>query len=82
LAQNQHLPINFLPLKQLINHLYSNGDLSMEQTDQLKEMMTIRNNVAHGFNENLTVEHLNDANHLLQELIDDIDAWSPLQPTS
>ena len=69
IAKKINMPVEFLQPNRLINHLYSIGELSMEQYDLLKKLMNIRNKVAHGFNQDINIENLKHGLNLLQYLI-------------
>jgi Holliday junction resolvase len=47
----QSIPVERLPATMLLNHMYSLGEVSVEQLDLLREFMNKRNRIAHGANE-------------------------------
>jgi len=47
-AREISMPIDRLPTSSLINHLYSHGELSIDQYDKLSDLRQIRNQLAHG----------------------------------
>lgn len=76
LAYFANIPLNLLPSARLINHLYSSGELTMEQTDRLKELMKLRNKVAHGIPVELTSNLANQFTNELSDLIVQIEEQS------
>jgi hypothetical protein len=48
-AKQVAIPIERFPANSLINHLYSQGELSMEQFDQVRGIQTIRDRLTHGY---------------------------------
>ena len=44
-----HVPAERLPVRLLLKHLYSHGEVSMEQFDALSTLLRVRNDLAHGF---------------------------------
>lgn len=48
-ARQVSIPIERFPANSLINHLYSQGELSMEQFDQVRGIQTIRDRLIHGY---------------------------------
>lgn len=48
-ARQVAIPIERFPANSLINHLYSQGELSMEQFDQVRVIQTIRDRLTHGY---------------------------------
>jgi len=73
-ANHVGLPIGGLATSSLVNHLYSQGELTMEQFTSLKSLQIVRNQVVHGL-ESLGLE-LRTATliELVTELIAD---WFP-----
>lgn len=43
------IPIEHFPTSSLLNHLYSQGELSIEQFDEIKALRTFRNRFVHGY---------------------------------
>jgi len=73
-AEELSLPIERFPTKSLINHLYSQGELSIEQFDKAKSLMNVRNRLVHGFQ---TAE-LSGTVRQLQEVVNELfSLWSP-----
>jgi hypothetical protein len=73
-AKSAAIPVENLPTNSLINHLYSQGELSMEQFDQSKVIQKIRNGVAHGYQTPNLVEPTKQLQKLVDELI---SIWNP-----
>ena len=48
-ARQVAIPIERFPANSLINHLYSQGELSMEQFDQVRVIQTVRDRLIHGY---------------------------------
>lgn len=48
-AKQVAIPIERFPANSLINHLYSQGELSMEQFDQVRVIQAIRDRLIHGY---------------------------------
>jgi uncharacterized protein YutE (UPF0331/DUF86 family) len=69
-----NLPLDLLQPQRLINHLYSDGELSMNQMDQLKELIQLRNKVVHGFDVKITEKELEEGIELLNEIISSVEA--------
>lgn len=73
-AEELSIPIERFPTKSLINHLYSQGELSIEQFDKAKSLMNVRNRLVHGFQ---TAE-LSGTVRQLQKLVNELfSLWSP-----
>lgn len=73
-AEEAQLPLERLDTSTLINHLYSQGELSIEQFDVVRELRSIRNAAAHGF----ATPNLPAALPKLSELVEElIDLWWP-----
>jgi uncharacterized protein YutE (UPF0331/DUF86 family) len=56
----------------LVNHLYSQGELSIEQFDEAKALQSIRNRLVHGYQ---TPDIAEPAKQLQQLASDLIAAW-------
>jgi hypothetical protein len=69
-AVDAHLPIENFPTSSLINHLYSQGELSIEQFDKATALNTTRNLFVHGYQ----VANLADAANDLQALVDELSS--------
>ena len=63
------MPIELLQPQRIINHLYSEGEFSIEQVNHLKDLMQIRNKVVHGFDVTITEKQVNNGVKLLHEII-------------
>lgn len=71
-AEETHLPVEGLQTSSLVNHLYSQGELSMEQFDAISDLGKTRNLLAHGFQ----ADDLSGASDRLSELVSElIDDW-------
>jgi hypothetical protein len=66
------IPIERLPSLSLINHLYSQGELSIEQFDHARALQDIRNRLVHGFQ---TPDLLEPTKQLRELVADLIAAW-------
>lgn len=71
-AVQTHLPIENFPTLSLINHLYSQGELSIEQFDEAVKLNTARNLFAHGYQ---VATLTDDANKLLKLLDELLPSW-------
>ena len=67
-AEQALIPIERFPLIALIKHLYSQGELSIEQYDKVMALVETRNRLVHGFQ----TTGLETAVVELQELVDDL----------
>lgn len=65
-----HIPIENFPTSSLINHLYSQGELSIEQFDKATALNAARNLFVHGYQ----VANLSDAANALQALVDELSS--------
>ncbi len=73
-AEEIHLPLEYLQTSSVINHLYSQGELSVEQFEAAKKLRDIRNLITHGFQ----VDAAEEAFDLLDSLVREaIDEWRP-----
>ena len=63
------LPVERFPSSALIKHLYSQGELSMEQFDQAMELLEFRNRVVHGFQTVDLSEPAQQLNTLINDLL-------------
>jgi hypothetical protein len=70
-AIEMSIPIERFPVKRLINHMYSMGELSLSQFDLTNSVLEIRNKLAHGFFARLDERFMNQFNSLIMNLIDD-----------
>ncbi len=77
-AESEHIPLESAPTSSLVNHLYSLGELSMEQYDAARELLAVWELLAHGY----TVDDASESARRLYELVRDLfDEWGP-QPAS
>jgi Holliday junction resolvase len=74
----QNIPVERLPASMLLNHMYSQGEVSVDHLDLFREFMGRRNRLAHGINEpidqNLVDSILESVSHLLRD-------WATHGPT-
>ena len=76
-AEQIFLPIERIPTIPLIKHLYSQGELDMEQFDQALSLQNLRNQLIHG----IEVLDLSEPIIHIQYLVDDLlKSWGPNQP--
>lgn len=68
-ARQVAIPIEHFPVNSLINHLYSQGELSMEQFDQLRVIQDVRNRLVHGYQLPSLEEPTKQLQVLVNELI-------------
>jgi hypothetical protein len=71
-ARQVFIPIDRLPTILMINHLYAQSEISLDQFDRAIALMEIRNRVAHGFSVKLL--SLNDAIENVLALVDEFIA--------
>jgi len=57
-AISQNIPVERLPSKLLINHMYSQGEVSVDDVDLFREFMVRRNRIAHGANDSIDATQL------------------------
>ncbi len=71
-AEKAAIPIERFPTLSLINHLYSQGELSIEQFDKVKALRKIRNRLAHGYQ----TPDLDELGRELEELVKELlELW-------
>jgi hypothetical protein len=68
-AKQVAIPIERFPANSLINHLYSQGELSMEQFDQVRVIQTVRDRLIHGYQLSNLEEPTKQLQGLVNELI-------------
>jgi len=73
-AERVSVPIERFPTSSLINHLYSQGELSISQFDNATMLLNIRNRLVHGFQTVAIDESVNRLQQLVNELI---KLWKP-----
>ena len=72
-ARQVTIPIERFPANSLINHLYSQGELSMEQFDQVRVIQTVRDRLLHGYQ----LPNLGEPTKQLQVLVNElITMWN------
>ena len=69
IAININLPIERFSAFKLMDHLYSHGELSIDEYDYLRQLIKIRNKVAHGFNFNVTSGDVSKGVNILKNLV-------------
>jgi hypothetical protein len=69
-AKQVSIPIERFPTPSLINHLYSQGELSIEQFDKAKQLQTIRDRFIHGYQTPSLIEHTKQLQELVNELLE------------
>jgi hypothetical protein len=67
-AMQVAIPIERFPANSLINHLYSQGELSMEQFDQVRVIQTVRDRLIHGYQ----MPNLDEPTKQLQLLVNEL----------
>jgi len=73
-AETASIPIERFPASSLINHLYSQGELSIEQFDKILELLAVRNQLIHGFEFISLKEKVLELQKLASELL---ALWHP-----
>lgn len=69
-AAQVSIPIERFPTSSLINHLYSQGELSIAQFDGAKELLKVSNQLVHGFQTQNLAKAVTELRNLLVELLD------------
>ena len=67
-AKQVAIPIERFPANSLINHLYSQGELSMEQFDQVRVIQTVRDPLIHGYQ----IPNLDEPTKQLQVIVNEL----------
>lgn len=69
----ENIPIDRFPAHNLLDHLYSSGEISMQQFDVFKDFLKLRNKIAHGIttNSEATKQTLVLANNAIKSLLED-----------
>ncbi|MCC5644658.1 hypothetical protein LC607_17270 [Nostoc sp. CHAB 5824] len=68
-AVDVSIPIERFPVIGLLRHLYSLGELSISQFDLAQACFEVRNRLAHGYIENLTLPVVHNFDNLVRELL-------------
>ena len=68
-AVDVSIPIERFPVIGLLRHLYSLGELSISQFDLAQACFEVRNRLAHGYVENLTLPVVHNFDNLVRELL-------------
>ena len=72
-AGETQIPVERFPTSSLINHLYSQGELSIEQFDDIKTLQAVRNRFVHGYQ----TPDVDGPTEQLQVLVKELlDSWS------
>ena len=69
-AKQVEIPIERFPANSLINHLYSQGELSMEQFDQAREIQIVCDRLIHGYQ----IPNLDEPTKQLQVIVNELIA--------
>jgi REase_AHJR-like len=73
-AEEVTIPIERFPTVSLIKHMYSQGELSMEEYDRAMLLLSVRNRLIHGFQTPEVNESVSELLALVNELI---SLWAP-----
>jgi len=73
-AEEVSIPIERFPPVSLIKHLYSQGELSIEEYDRAMLLLSVRNRLIHGFEAPEVNESVSELLALVNELI---SLWAP-----
>jgi uncharacterized protein YutE (UPF0331/DUF86 family) len=73
-AEQASIPIERFPTSSLIKHLYSQGELSIEQFDKTTELLTVRNQLVHGYQSQNLDKEVVELQKLVSELL---ELWHP-----
>ena len=73
-AEQVSIPIERFPTSSLIKHLYSQGELSIEQFDKITELCNVRNQFVHGFQSPNLDKAVIELQNLVSELL---ESWQP-----
>jgi REase_AHJR-like len=68
-AIDRNIPIWRLPEKNLLNHLFSSGEISMSDFDIFKKCLELRNKVAHGLATSIDPNLLSSVNVSVENLV-------------
>lgn len=66
----QYLPIDGYPPDKLFNHMYSSGEISMDEFDLFRALSPTRNKVTHGMATSIAPQSLQEAVRVMYLLID------------
>lgn len=78
-VESVNLPIEHLPVRALIDYLYSEAELSFEQFEKAKSLAVNRNQLAHGFQ---VSEVGKSVVHLLELIEALLTTWQPIRQAS
>lgn len=65
----QNIPVERLPANSLLRHLYSQGEISVDQLDTFQEFFNKHNRLAHGGKETIDAESVQGLTRAVAELI-------------
>jgi len=69
----QHIPIERFPISTLLNHIYSNGEISITEFDLFKDCLMLRDKIAHGMFVPVELDSVKEATDRLNVLL---NQWS------
>ncbi len=72
-AIHQNIPISRFPEKQLLNHIFSSGEISILEFDLFKDCLEIMNRLTHGMPTSIDLNKLKLANTSIKTLV---SKWS------
>lgn len=70
-AIDQNIPVDRFPASRLLNHLYSQGEISVKEIDLFQEFRRRRDRVAHGVNESIDRAWMELVFNAVNRLVDD-----------
>ncbi|MCG9884402.1 MAG: hypothetical protein MH825_02295 [Cyanobacteria bacterium] len=70
-AIEQNIPVERFPAPRLLNHLYSQGEISVEEIDLFQEFRRRRDRVAYGANESIDLPWMELVFEAVNRLVDD-----------
>ncbi|MDQ1814435.1 hypothetical protein RBA41_14075 [Massilia sp. CCM 9210] len=77
-AFDQHIPIERFPPAMLLDHMYSQGEVSVNDIDFFHELMNIRNRIAHGANTTLDAGTARKLAEAVRKLV--TEEWNETPP--
>lgn len=66
----QNLPVERFPFLQLLNHMYSSGEISMDEFDHIKARLEKRDRIAHGLMAVVKAEELEELLAIIRSLME------------
>ncbi len=70
---DQHIPVERFPISKLLNHIYSNGEISLTEFDLFKEGLMLRDKIARGMFVPVKPDSVKEATDRLNGLL---NQWS------